>query len=111
MPYPQIQTAGLVTGGNLRSVSATSTAANGDIMIVTTGSSAVTINLPPVAQGGPVTVRKVDGGGTGAVTVKTTDSATVDGIAGSTGRVVGVASTVSGGTLVSDGVSAWFTVM
>lgn len=111
MAFPSISTAGLVTSGNLRAVSTTpQTANNGDVIVVTAGSTAITVNLPPVAQGGPVTIRKVDSAGTGAVTVKTTDSSTVDGIAGATGRVVGAASTVSGATLVSDGVSAWYTV-
>ena len=111
MAFPSAQTSGLVTSGNLRPVSTTpQTAANGDVLLVTTGSTACTVNLPPVANGGPVTVRKVDGGGTGTVTVKTTDSSTVDGIAGSTGRAVGAASTVSGATLVSDGVANWYTV-
>jgi len=111
VPYPQPQTAGLVTAGNLRPVLTTpQTAANGDILLFTTGASAMVANLPPVAQGGPVTVRKVDAAGTGIVTVKTTDSATIDGIAGSTGRAVNAASTVGGATFVSDGVGAWFTV-
>ena len=110
MTFPSTQTAGLVTGGNIRALSANATLANGDIAIVTTGAGAIVITLPPVAQGGPVAVRKVDSGGAGTVTVKTTDSSTVDGIAGATGRVVGAASTVSGATLVSDGVSNWYTV-
>lgn len=85
------------------------TASPGDVVIVTTGSSALIVTLPPAAQGGPVTVRKVDGAGTGTVTVKTTDGATVDSIVGTTGRVVSAASTVSGATLATDGTN-WFTV-
>jgi hypothetical protein len=107
MPFPQSQTAGLVTGANIRPVSASATANNGDIVLVTAGSTAITITLPPVAQGGPVAVRKVDSGGTGAVTVKSSDGSTIDAIAGATGRVVGVASTLSGATLVSDGTNWW----
>jgi hypothetical protein len=111
MPYPQAQTAGLVTAGNLRAVSTTpQTAANGDVLLFTTAGSAMVANLPLVAQGGPVTVRKVDAAGAGVVTVKSTDSSTIDGIAGATGRAVNITLTVGGATFVSDGVSAWFTV-
>lgn len=111
MAFPAIQTSGLVTSGNIRAVSATATAANGDILIVTTGATVgMVMNLPPVAQGGPVTIRKVDGGAAGTVLAKTTDGSTIDGIAGATGRTVGAASTVSGATLISDGVGAWYTV-
>ena len=111
MAFPAIQTSGLVTSGNIRAVSSgPQTANNGDVLLFNTGATAMVANLPPVAQGGPVTIRKVDGGGTGTVTAKTTDGSTIDGIAGATGRAVGAASTVSGATLVSDGVSAWYTV-
>ena len=110
MAFPAIQTGGLVTSGNVVAKSASYTAANGDVAIVTTGAGAIVVTLPPVAQGGPVTVRKVDSAGAGTVKVVTADSSTVDGIAGATGRVVGAASTLSGATLVSDGVGAWYTV-
>lgn len=107
MPFPQTQTAGLVTAGNIRAVSANTAANNGDILITTTGSTAVVHTLPPVAQGGPVTLRKVDSAGTGTITAKTTDGSQVDGIAGTTGRVVAAASAVGGATLVSDGTNWW----
>lgn len=108
MPFPSIQTAGLVTSGNFVPKSTTGyTANNGDIVLVTTGSSAITVNLPPVAQGGPVTIRKVDVGGSGALTVKSTDGSTIDTVAGATGRVVALTLSVSGATLVSDGTNWW----
>ena len=107
MAYPATQTGGLVTSGNIRPVSANATAANGDILLTTTGSTAIVHTLPPVAQGGPVTLRKVDSGGTGTVTAKTSDGSQVDGIAGTTGRVVAAASAVGGATLVSDGSNWW----
>ncbi|MGH3266137.1 MAG: hypothetical protein ACRDNS_29560 [Trebonia sp.] len=85
------------------------TAEPGDVVLVTAGSTAITVTLPGVATLGPVTVRKVDGTGTGTVTVVTADGSKVDAITGTTGRAVGAASTVSGATLVSDG-SNWYTV-
>ncbi len=76
---PQIQYGGVsITGG-------TYTAAPGDTVLVTTGASALVVNLP--VQSGcfsPVIVRKVDAG-TGTVTVKTTDGTTIDGVSGGTG--------------------------
>jgi len=88
---------------------ATYTANPGDVVLATTGTTALVVTLPPASQGGNVIVRKVDAAGTGTVTAKTADGGTVDGIVGTTGRVVGVASTVSGAELASDGTN-WFTV-
>lgn len=110
MAFPATQSSGLVTSGNIVTKSASYTAANGDVAIVTTAASAIVVTLPPVAQGGPVTLRKVDSGGAGTVKAVTSDSSTVDGIAGATGRVVAAASAVGGATLVSDGVGAWYTI-
>lgn len=105
--WPQGMTAGLVEFSTFAAQSGTFTAVNGSINTITTGASAVTANLPPVAQGGPVSIRKIDSGGTGAVTAKTTDGAQIDGIAGTTGRVVAAGSAVGGATLVSDGTNWW----
>lgn len=107
MPFPQIQTAGLVTSSNIVAKSASYTAANGDIALVTTGSSTITVTLPPVAQGGPVTVRKVDAAGTGTAKVVTSDGSQIDGASGATGRTPTTASTLGGATLVSDGTNWW----
>lgn len=106
MTFPQLV-------NNLVAKSANYTANPGEVVLVTTGSSALVVTLPAIGnQGvaaGPVTVRKVDGAGTGTVTVKSADGSTVDGVAGSTGRAVGSASTVTGATLATDGTN-WFTV-
>jgi hypothetical protein len=87
-------------------VSAAHTAATGDVVIVTTGAVAVAVTLPPVAEGGPVTVRKIDAG-TGALSVVSADGSTINGIAGATG----VSTTVqyAGWTFVSDGAHWWQT--
>lgn len=87
--------------------SANYTALNGDVVLVTTGASAITVTLPTAAPDAVVIVRKVDSG-TGAVTVKTADGSTIDGIAGSTGIATAAAAHV-GFTLGCDGV-AWHVV-
>ena len=107
MAFPAVQTSGLVTSGNIVAKSASYTAANGDVALVTTGSSTITVTLPPVAQGGPVTVRKVDTGGTGTAKVVTADGSQIDGGSGSTGVTYTTASTISGATFVSDGTNWW----
>jgi hypothetical protein len=73
---------------------ATYTANIGDFVLSTTGAGPVVVNLPAAASGqslGPagasVTVKKVDTGA-GAITVKTTDGSTIDGISGTTGKVL-----------------------
>lgn len=107
MAFPAIQTAGLVTSSNVVAKSAAYTANNGDIVLVTTGSTAgLTITLPPVAQGGPVVVRKVDAAGTGTVKVVTSDSSQINGGSGATG-ITGSASALGGWTFVSDGTNWW----
>ena len=102
--FPQYQNAGLVQNANFVAKTAAYTANNGDFVLVTNSTNAITITLPPVAQGGPVTVKKVDSG-TGATTVKTSDSSTLDGIAGATGIVL--AKQYDTVTLVSDGSNWW----
>lgn len=94
---------------NMVAKTAAYTAEPGDVVLVTTGASAIVVTLPGVATLGPVTVRKVDAAGAGTVTVKTADGSDIDGVAGTTGRAVGAASTVSGATFASDG-SNWFTI-
>jgi hypothetical protein len=93
---------------SFRAVSANTTALPGEVLSVTTGASAITVTLPPVAEGGPVTVKKIDSG-TGAITVVTADGATVDGVVGTTGRTQAATEYLSW-TLESDYKSAWIQV-
>jgi hypothetical protein len=84
---------------------ATYTAANGDFVVATSGSFTVTLPVNPavavatsagVASAGGVTNTpglfpqhvRVRNNGSGTVTVNTSDSTTVDGIAGATGAVL-----------------------
>lgn len=90
---------------NVRAVSAAANANPGDCLLVTTGSSSIVITLPPVEFGGPVLVKKIDSG-TGAVTVKTADGSTIDGVAGATGRVQ-AATQYAVWRLESDHASQW----
>jgi hypothetical protein len=104
--FPQYGNALLVTGTNFTAQTVAYTAKSGDFVIantVTTG--AFTVTLPPVAQGGPVGVRNVSG--TSAVTVKTADGSTIDGVVGTTG--IGYTTIHSGATFASDG-SNWYVV-
>jgi hypothetical protein len=55
----------------------------GTFIVDTPNSAGTTINLPLLAAGGPVTVKNITG--TYVCTVKTTDSSTIDGVAGATG--------------------------
>ena len=71
--------------------------------IVDTPVSAHTITLPPVGAGGPVTVKNMTTV-PHTVTVKTADSSTIDGVAGSTGYALLVEYDTA--TFISDGV-AW----
>ena len=82
------------------------TAQVGEFVNVTTGSSAITVTLPASPGAGAiVTVKKVDSG-TGAVTVKTSDGSTVDGVAGTTGRAQ-AATQYLAWTLWYDGANWW----
>lgn len=82
------------------------TASNGDCVLAT-AAAAWTLTLPPVSEGATVSVRKVDSAAF-AVTVKTADGSTIDGVAGTTG--VATATTQhSGFTFASDGAN-WFIV-
>lgn len=103
--FPQYPNAQHVLSANIRSVSANATAANGDILLVTTGAATITITLPPVGLGGPVTVKKVDAGA-GAIKVVTSDGSQIDGIAGATGRTQAATEYLSW-TLASDGTNWW----
>lgn len=86
---------------------AVSAAANpGDVVIATSGAGGITITLPPVAEGGPVTVRKIDAGA-GALAVHTADGSEINGIAGATG--VSSAVQYAGWTFESDGANWWQT--
>jgi hypothetical protein len=102
--WPQYQNASLVTFANYVVKSAAYTAAPGDVVLVNATAGAVVIELPLVALGGPVVVKKTDSVAHN-VTVKTSDSATVDGVAGSTGLVLSTQYATA--TFVSDGVSNW----
>ena len=107
MTWPAIGTSAFIPSGNPVAKSASYTAAPGDIALVTTGSSTITVTLPPVATGGVVTVRKVDSGGTGTAKTVTADGSQIDGGSGSTGVTYTTASTISGATFVSDGTNWW----
>jgi hypothetical protein len=112
MAYPQGQTANLVVSSNYRQVGDTAgTANNGDVICVTP-TTARTWNLPAIAPvttngvqtysgaQGPVTVRV---NAAFAVTVKTTDGSTIEGVAGATGvPFTGAAGASVGGTFVVD---------
>lgn len=80
------------------------TASPGDYVLAT-AAAAWNLTLPPVAQGGVVSVRKVDSAAF-AVTLKTTDGSTIDGVAGATGVATGTTQH-SGLTVASDGTNWW----
>lgn len=94
---------------DLVEVSAAYTAKPGDVVLVTTGTNALTVTLPGVGTKGPVIVRKVDAAGTGTVKVVTADGSAINGASGATGVTAGAASSSSGAAFASDG-SNWFTV-
>lgn len=87
--------------------SANYTALDGDCVLVTTGSSTITITLPPVNvnQNGTVSARKVDSG-SGAFKFVTADGSTIDGVAGATG-ITSAASIHAGYTVADDGANWW----
>ena len=90
-----------VLSGNYRQTGASTpiTALTGDV-ICSTPTGATVVNLPLATLGGPVTVHV---NAAFAVTVKTTDGATIEGIAGATGvAFTGVAGASVGGTFVVD---------
>lgn len=82
------------------------TASPGD-NVLATAAAAWVLTLPPVATGGCVSVRKVDAAAF-AVTLKTTDGSTIDGVAGTTGVATGTAQH-SGLEVTSDGSNWWIT--
>ena len=87
------------------------TASAGDIVAYTPTAASV-VNLPPVGNGGPVTVLNLATTTGDTVTVKTTDSSTINGVAGATGFVVAVASAAgvpTSATFSSNG-TEWFTI-
>lgn len=111
MLFPQNLRGTNKSNGNNISVTAVATynAVNGDIVQYTPTAASV-VNLPPVAQGGPVTVVNL---AAFTITVKTTDGSTIQGVAGSTGYVIpaggtGAAATVA--TFVSDESGVWLRV-
>ena len=82
------------------------TAKPGDFVIAdTTTVGAFTLTLPGVSTKGPVGVRNVTG--TNAVTVKTADGSTIDGVTGTTG--IGYTTIHTGAVFASDG-SSWYVV-
>jgi len=102
------QVFGVTLVGTGTANSASYTALPGDVVLVTTGSAGFTVNLPVLPQNS-VRVRKIDSGA-GAVTVKTTDSSTIDGVAGSSG--VSISSQHSGYLFasVNGSTTAWYTI-
>ena len=88
----------------------TYSASPGDIVIHATNSTggpataAITITLPPVTQGGPVTVKQTATVGTALVVAHETSGVYIDGTAGTTGvSVIAVTET----TFSSDGSNWW----
>ena len=88
---------------SITQVSTNVTAQPGDTLLVTTGTNDIVVELPEAYTSGPtsVIVRKIDAAGTGTVTIKTSDGAEINGVAGTTGLVL-AASAVSGAHLVLD---------
>jgi hypothetical protein len=83
------------------------TASPGD-NVLATAAAAWVLTLPAnPARGACVSVRKVDAAAF-AVTLKTTDGATIDGVAGATGVATGT-SIHSGLEVTSDGTNWWIT--
>lgn len=80
------------------------TASPGDY-VLGTAAAAWVLTLPPVATGGVVSVRKVDSAAF-AITIKTADGSTIDGIAGTTG-IATAAAQHAGYTVASDGSNWW----
>ena len=122
----QYQNALLVESSNFVAKSAAYTASSGDVVVANTGTvgagSAGTfiVTLPPVAQGGPVSVINWNAttvGGT--VYVVTSDGSNIDGTSGTIGTTLatispnqtGTASTTTNlrarNTFASDGVNWW----
>ena len=103
--HGQVSTALLIESSNFVSKSAAYTAAAGDIVVCNTGTvgagSAGTfiVTLPPVAQGGPVTVLNWNAttvGGT--VYVVTSDGSNIDGTSGTIGTTLATISPNQTGT-------------
>lgn len=122
--FPQYQNALLVNSANFVAKNAAYTASNGDIVIGNTGTSGAAsagtfiVTLPPVAQGGPVTVANWNSttvGGT--IYVVTSDGSNIDGLGGTIATTIAAltptATTGQGlnlrsrSTFASDGVNWW----
>ena len=80
-------------------------AANPGDYVLGTAAAAWALTLPPVGTGGTVGVRKVDSAAF-AITVKTADGSTIDGVAGATGVATGTTQH-SGLEVTSDGTNWW----
>jgi hypothetical protein len=91
---------------NFTAKSAAYTASNGDY-VLGTAAAAWVLTLPPVSNGAFVGVRKVDSAAF-AITVKTADGSTIDGVTGTTGLATAT-SQHSGWEFASDGTN-WFVV-
>lgn len=102
MPFPQPQSGILTTAANFTAQSSAYTAKAGDFVLASVA-VAFTVTLPPASLGAVVTVRSVLA--TAAVTVKTADGSTIDGVAGTTG--IAYSTLHSGATFVSDGTNWW----
>ena len=105
--WPQVQVGSILTqGANYVTKTTAYSAADSDFVLANATGGAFTVTLPPVVDGALVGVKKTDSSGN-AVTLKTSDSSTIDGIAGSTG--VACSAQYSTVVVVSDGV-AWHVV-
>jgi len=100
-----VESANIYQQGIVGGANTAITAKSGDVVLASTDAThTITVTLPPVAQGGPVTVRKMDSNAV-AVKVVTSDGSTINGVAGATG--VSTTAQFVGWTFVSDGANWW----
>jgi hypothetical protein len=110
MPFPQQQYTGLIQWANpYRQTAATSpTALVGDVILHTPTAPSV-VNLPATPGAGALVIVRVLAAF--AVTVKTTDSTTINNVAGATGvAITGNAVNGVGATYEFDGTAWWVVV-
>ncbi len=87
------------------------TASSGDVVLYTPTAASV-VDLPPVGQGGPVPGLNLAPPPGDPVTGKTTDGSTINGVAGTTGFVVAIATGAgvpTSATFASNG-TGWYTI-
>lgn len=112
--FPQIQNSLLVEAGNWQTRTSTVTSSptnanTGDVWVINTGTAGQTLNLPPVAQGGPVTVINVHATGTIIVSPNPADTAPplINGGSSYTVPSGGTGAAATKATFYSDGAN-WF---